>query len=33
MVSASIYMNMSNGAGILNVPESAEIYPNFAKFT
>ena len=28
---AIIYMNMSNCATILNMPESAEIYPNVGK--
>ena len=27
-----IYMNMSNCARILNMPESAEIYPNVGKY-
>ena len=29
---ALIYMNMSNCARILNMPESAEIYPNVGKY-
>ena len=27
-----IYMNISNCARILNMPESAEIYPNVGKY-
>ena len=29
---ALIYMNMSNCARILNMPESAKIYPNVGKY-
>ena len=29
---ALIYMNMSNCARILKMPESAEIYPNMGKY-
>ena len=30
---ATIHMNMSNCARILNIPESAEIYRNLGKYT
>ena len=30
---ALIYMNMSNCARILSLPDSAEIYPNVGKYT
>ena len=30
---ALVYINMSNCARILSMPESAEIYPNMGKYT